>query len=167
VSELVLRDACRDDDAFLWLMLTHAASMRAGAEAAVAEAQADAYLRTYVEGWGAPGDLGVIAERGGEPIGAVWIRYGAGLKAGAERAPRVAELATAMAPAHRGGGAGTAMLDALVARARAGDAHDVIVLSVRDGNPAVRLYERAGFVTERAVENRVGGVSYAMRLALR
>ena len=44
---------------------------------------------------------------------------------------------------------------------------DAVVLSVRDGNPAVRLYERHGFVTERRIENRAGGVSLAMRRELR
>lgn len=162
-----LRDATPDDIDFLWLMLTHAASMDPPGAAAIPAARADDYLRTYVEGWGQAGDLGVIACSTDAPIGACWIRPTAGLAPGATRAPRVAELATATIAEHRGTGAGTAMLDALIARARAAGALDAIVLSVRDSNPALRLYQRAGFTATRTVTNRVGGVSFAMQLDLR
>ncbi|HVK78467.1 MAG TPA: N-acetyltransferase [Kofleriaceae bacterium] len=131
---------------------------------AVAEAMTDAYLRTYVDAWGLPGDLGVIAERGGAPVGAAWVRLVAGKRGPDPADAAVPELATATLPSDRGGGAGTAMLRRLIDRARG--AYPAIVLSVRDGNPAVRLYERAGFRTERTIENRVGGVSFVMRLDL-
>lgn len=60
---------------------------------------------------------------------------------------------------------GTRLLAELVASARG--LYPAILLSVREGNPAVRLYERVGFVAERTVVNRVGGVSLVMRLSLR
>ncbi len=44
--------------------------------------------------------------------------------------------------------------------------YPALALSVREGNPAVRLYERFGFVEERRVVNRVGGASLVMRLPL-
>lgn len=165
--DLTIRDAGPDDAGFLWLMLTHAASMSPPGAAAVELARADPYLATYVEGWGQPGDLGVVAVHAGEPVGAAWIRLIAGVKPGAERGPGIAELATATVAEHRGRGAGTRLLTALVERARRDRAFDAIVLSVRDGNPAIRLYERTGFTVVETVENRVGGVSYAMRLPLR
>ena len=52
----------------------------------------------------------------------------------------------------------------LVERARG--THPAIVLSVRRENPALHLYQRFGFFIERELDNRVGGVSYAMRLDL-
>jgi ribosomal protein S18 acetylase RimI-like enzyme len=42
-----------------------------------------------------------------------------------------------------------------------------IALSVRDTNPAKRLYERFGFVTVAEIINRVGGRSSVMTIALR
>ena len=41
-----------------------------------------------------------------------------------------------------------------------------LALSVRDTNPSVRLYERAGFVVERTIINRVGSTSFTMRRPL-
>jgi ribosomal protein S18 acetylase RimI-like enzyme len=149
------------DAAFLWEMLTHAASMvPPGTPTAIALAQADPYLRTYVDGWGRPDDLGVIArDAGGAAIGAAWLRAGLIV---AE--PRVPELATATVPAHRGHGVGTAMMNALFPHAAR--RFDAIILSVRATNPALRFYERLGFGRERTLTNRVGGVSFVMRRAL-
>ena len=67
-------------------------------------------------------------------------------------------------PTLGGGGAGGLLLEALIAAA--GDRYPAIMLSVREGNAAVRLYERFGFATERRVVNRVGGVSLVMRRPL-
>jgi ribosomal protein S18 acetylase RimI-like enzyme len=40
--------------------------------------------------------------------------------------------------------------------------HPAIVLSVREANPARRLYERMGFAVVDIAVNRVGGSSYVM-----
>jgi len=157
-----VRAADGADAAFLWIMLTYAASMQPGGEDSVAAAQADPYLRTYVEGWVRPGDVGVVACADGadaRPLGAAWVRPGLQL---AE--PGAPELATAVLPGARGLGLGTAMMRALFARA-AGSAR-AIVLSVREENPALHFYERLGFARGRSVRNRVGGVSFVMRRAL-
>jgi ribosomal protein S18 acetylase RimI-like enzyme len=127
----------------------------------VAAAQADPYLRTYVEGWGRSDDLGVVA-RGRDdhaPIGAAWVR--AGLIVAEPRAP---ELATAVAPAHRGRGVGAALMNELLRLASG--RFDTVLLSVRAENPALRFYQRFGFRCEREVTNRVGGVSWVMRRLL-
>jgi len=152
-----------DDVPFLWEMLTYAASMAPGGAASVADAQADPYLRTYVEGWGRPDDLGVIARIGGGTnaagatrIGAAWVR--AGLIVAQPRAP---ELATAIVPAQRGRGIGALMMDQLFRHAAG--RYDAVTLSVRASNPALRFYERLGFGRTREVTNRVGGVSFVMR----
>jgi len=65
-----------EDEPTLWLMLTFAASMSEGAESAIRSAKRDAYLRSYVEGWGRdPDDLGLVARDGsGAPVGAAWVR---------------------------------------------------------------------------------------------
>jgi ribosomal protein S18 acetylase RimI-like enzyme len=160
-----VRIAGDEDVPFLWVMLTYATTMSPGGVVSVPDAMADPYLRTYVEGWGRPDDLGVVAidaragGEPGEPIGAAWLRAGLIV---AE--PGVPELATAVVPAHRGRGVGAAMMGELARRATG--RFPAILLSVREANPAVRLYERLGFRREREVRNRVGGVSFVMRLDL-
>lgn len=160
-----IRSAAAEDEAFLWEMLTHAASMPdAGSAAAIASAQVDPNLYGYVRGWGREGDLGVIAE-GAERLGAAWVRAGRPGHAGGSTEPAdEAELAIATSAAARRRGLGTAMLEDLIARARV--RYRAMVLSVREGNPAIRVYERCGFVVEREIVNRVGTRSLAMRLPL-
>lgn len=161
-GELVLRPATSGDEAFLYRMLAFAASMDDSDES-VRAARDDSTLHPYVAGFGREGDLGLIAERRGLPVGAAWLRVG-------EPSPSkvwtrdVPELAIATLPEVRGRGVGEALLAALIERARS--RHRAIALSVREGNPAVRLYERFGFVVERRIVNRVGTTSLAMRLDL-
>lgn len=102
-------------------------------------------LRRYVNGWGRPGDDGIIAiATDGEAIGAAWLR----LWSGDERGygfidTRTPELSVAVRPEARGGGIGTELLRRLLQRADA--SYDRVSLSVSVVNPAVRLYERLGF----------------------
>jgi ribosomal protein S18 acetylase RimI-like enzyme len=157
-----MRPAVAADAPLLWRMLTFAASM-AGTAADEDLAREDPDLRPYVEGFGRAGDLGVVALVAGASAGAAWLRLAppgppSPSKVWTAEEP---ELAIAVEPALRGRGTGAALLASLfeVAAGR----YPAVGLSVREGNPAVRLYERLGFVTERRVTNRVGGVSVVMR----
>jgi ribosomal protein S18 acetylase RimI-like enzyme len=124
----------------------------------------DPYLAKYAKGWGRTGDLGVGAfEQGnGEAVGAAWLR----LLIGADRGDgyindETPELAVGVIPAHRGRGAGTELLRLLMDAAR--PRVPGITLTVRSGNPAIRLYERFGFrVLPGELTNRVGGQSVKM-----
>ncbi len=164
-----LREATSDDEAFLWKMLTYAASMTPGGLASVDAAQRDDGLPWYVAGWTRrAGDLGVLAiGEDGSPVGAAWVRL---LDSGDHRkehkvaTAEVPELAIGVEPTHRGRGIGAMLLDAIVERARG--RYPALALSVRETNPSVRLYERTGFVVEEAVVNRVGGRSLVMRRVL-
>ena len=97
----------------------------------------------YVDGWGRAGDFGVIAEG---DVGAAWIRlftdddHGYGFVAA-----EVPKLSIGVSLDALGRGVGTALLAELLARAEAAG-HRSISLSVETDNPAVRLYERCGFV---------------------
>jgi GNAT superfamily N-acetyltransferase len=103
----------------------------------------------YVDGWGRPGDLGVIADG---DLGAAWIRvfteedHGYGFVA-----PDVPELSIGVSPGARGRGVGTSLLSELLVAAREAG-HPSMSLSVDPDNPAVRLYERSGFVRVGQVE---------------
>jgi len=162
VVEVELRAAGVDDEPFLWRMLLEAA--HAGDEVDGPDAlKSMPELARYVDGWGRPGDIGVIATRQGEPVGAAWLRLLVGDEAAYgyvdERTP---ELAIAVDPALTGQGIGGALLARLLLDA--GGRFAAVSLSVRRDNDARRLYERFGFrpVDGTEVDNRAGGTSITM-----
>ena len=153
------------DEAFLWQMLFYAAHMHEEAGKTVADAQQNADLAKYVTNWGRPGDLGFIAEVRAtrEPVGAGWVRLYVGEdKAYSPTSDDTPELAMAVPPAYIGRGIGTLLLQRLITAAR--PHYPALALNVRADNPALRLYERFGFVVVNELVNRVGGRSYDMRL---
>jgi ribosomal protein S18 acetylase RimI-like enzyme len=162
-----IRPATPADEPFLWEMLFYAANMAEDGATSGAEARTHPYLAKYVRGWGRPSDLGVVAVDDAEqPLGAAWVR----LLAGAEKNypaidDGVPELAIAVLPLHIGRGLGGRLLARLLEDAR--PAHPAVALSVRESNPARRLYERLGFVVVETITNRVGGRSYVMLKNLR
>ena len=117
-------------------------------------------LARYVEDWGRPGDLGVVAEGVGdaktrtsfmqklEPpltVGAAWLReFSADSPGYGWVGPGVPELSIALLPEWRGRGIGSRLLIRLLEMAKEMGI-TAISLSVSEGNPARRLYERAGF----------------------
>lgn len=135
--------------------------------AAPADVRLNPDLQRYVAGWGRHGDIGVIAEADGDIAGAAWLR----LFAESDRDDpafidaRTPELAVAVLPGLDGRGTGTRLLTTLFDLAR--PIHPAVVLTVREANPAVRLYERLGFATTGRITNRVGTESIKMVLRLR
>jgi ribosomal protein S18 acetylase RimI-like enzyme len=101
----------------------------------------------YVTGWMRPGDAGVMAIDGSVPAGAAWWRHFSSVGPGyGYVADDVPELGMAVLEPFRRRGAASALLDALIARARA-EGLRAVSLSVEDGNDVARLlYERRGFV---------------------
>jgi len=100
----------------------------------------------YVKAWGRRGDTAVIAIDKGFPVGAAWYRLFASERPGYgfvdEATP---ELAIAVVPSARGKGAGSALLDSLLGRARE-DGYPAISLSVDPQNAAaIELYAKHGF----------------------
>ena len=122
-------------------------------------------LAIYAEGWGRAGDLGLAAIKldNAEVLGAAWLRLwtpkdkGFGFVDNA-----IPELAMAVLPRYRDQGIGTQILSQILEAAQADFL--AISLNVRADNPAVRLYQRAGFVKVEGSEiiNRTGSVSYNM-----
>ena len=103
-------------------------------------------LSIFHEGWGRPGDTGLVAELDDAPVGVVFYRrfteaeHGEGFVDDA-----TPELAIAVADGHRGRGIGAALLEAIHERARS-DGLERLSLSVDEDNPARRLYARLGYV---------------------
>jgi ribosomal protein S18 acetylase RimI-like enzyme len=138
---VVIRRGGAQDIRFLRDMLHHAYYWK---ERAPGEGAGP--VRLYVKGWGRPGDTALVALDDGFPVGAAWYRLFSPRSPGYgfvdERTP---ELAIAVVPSARGRGIGKALLEALLARARAAG-HQAISLSVDKLNDgAIRLYEQHGF----------------------
>lgn len=142
-----VREATAEDTTALWAACSEAANWRGDAQFTREQLMSDPKLSHYVEGWPRLGDFGVIAETGhGESIGAAWCRTFAADDAGyGFVAADVPELTIGVLPGHRGKGAGTALMTALIALGRSRGVQG-ISLSVEDGNRALALYERLGFV---------------------
>ena len=152
--EIMLREATREDEPFLWEALYHALYTPPGRPAPDRAIVRLPEIARYVAGWGREGDLGVVASEVGQPVGAAWLRVWRGKDKGYgyidDDTP---ELSIAMLPAWRGQGIGSRLMAALLGRARGKFAG--VSLSVTISNPAARLYERHGFV----IVSRSGGAA--------
>ena len=103
-------------------------------------------VRRWTEGWGRPGDAGVVAWDGGERVGAAWCRFQDEAIVRDDQGVAPAEIAIAVVPSRRSRGVGGDLLAALD-QAAVERGHQALCLTVSPMNPAVRLYERAGFET--------------------
>lgn len=107
----------------------------------------DPSLSCYIDAFGSGAcDHALVAVLSdGTVAGAVWTRL---LADQAPFASNVPTLAIAVLPAHRGQGIGTALLHAML-RTLARHGWQRVALSVQKANPALRLYQRAGFTIVR------------------
>ena len=138
------------DNFFLRDLLAEILTPPGGVKPSVDEVMAQPQAASFVEGWGRPGDHGVIAESVMEPIGAAWYRVfdeddpAAGFEGG-----KTPELLVAVDRAHRGRGVGTMLVKALVDKAR-DERNEAIGLTVPSMNlPAVSVFRACGFNTTR------------------
>ncbi|MGH9901626.1 MAG: GNAT family N-acetyltransferase, partial [Pyrinomonadaceae bacterium] len=145
----VIRQLSPADQQLLWEMLYQSLHVPEGESPFPREVVSEREIAKYVEGWGRAGDMGFVAvdSRGGEPVGAIWLRLLAGDEKGYGYVDdETPELGMAVLPEHRGRGVGSNLLRRLLDSA--GAVYSSVCLSVSAGNPALRLYERMGF--ERA-----------------
>ena len=141
-----IRPAIASDAGFLADMLVEAVNWstewRPKSRARILSAPNTAH---YVAGWPRDTDLGVVAEAGGQPVGAAWLRFlpetdpGYGFVAA-----DVPELTIGVVAGWRGRGVGRALLRALASQARACGIPR-ISLSVERKNYAHRLYLAEGY----------------------
>ncbi len=167
IDPLLVRSVRDDDVAFLWEMLFRASWSHLDSNATVEGLATHPELARYVTAWGRQGDHGVVAEDAKVRVGAAWVRLFSGedVRAREHVADDVPELAIAVLEGREGRGVGDAMLRALLEVL--GERYPAIALSVRESNPAVRLYRRHGFEIIDEIENRVGSRSLKMLRRLR
>ena len=129
------RKGSAGDVPFMRSMLAHAYAWRVNAF------EAEIPLSRYVDNWGRPGDLAVIAHETGNRVGAAWLRVFRQSEPGYgfvdENTP---ELSIAVVPSRRRHGLGQELMDALLAAARAAG-HGIGPL--RDLDPPVDDRRRA------------------------
>lgn len=142
-----LRPLTALDEPFLWEMLYQAIYVPEGQPLPDRSVLAEPDLTCYVANWGQrPGDLGFagLDPQTRQPVGAVWLRLFSASEPGygfiAEEIP---ELSIAILLGWRGQGLGTQLIQA--ALRKAATSYTAVSLSVSEGNPAARLYQRSGF----------------------
>lgn len=161
-----LRAVEPNESELVFSFLTIAARMEEAKEP-IQKALVDPGLTAYWRRWGRPGDRGLVAvERASRlPVSCAWVRRHTAMdQAYGFVSEDVPELSTGTIDGFRGMGIGTRTLTELIHLCR----HDTpgISLSVRETNPAVRLYDRLGFRLVPGSEklNRVGTRSFKMLL---
>jgi len=133
----------------LWEMLYLVIYIPPGVQPPGREIVREPDLAHYVQGWGRAGDLGFYAMQAAQPVGAAWLRlWRPGDRGYGWVDDQTPELTLAVVPGLRGQGIGSRLLEHLLAAARS--QYEAVSLSVTAANPALRLYQRAGF-------RRVGG----------
>lgn len=137
---LTIRPISLADEPFLWEMLYQALFVPEGEPPFPRNIVQQPELRQYVQDWGQPDDIGLLALMNDEPVGAVWIRRSKAYGFVDEDTP---ELSLAVLPEYRGQGIGTKLMNELFALLQT--RYAALSLSVARENPALRLYERLGF----------------------
>lgn len=151
----------------LWQMLFEAAAAepeirKMGREIALSLPR----IRKYVEGWGREGDLAVVAsEASGRPLGAAWFRLFPAEDSGygfvGEDIP---EVTIGVIEDARRRGIGGQLLEKIIEMARS-EGYRALSLSVESESPAVKLYEKHGFIRQGPSEQRPTSFTMLLELA--
>ena len=157
--DFTLREIKKNDQDFLFEMLYQSIYVDPDSPPPDREIIDVPKIRKYVENWGKEDDSGFIAIdiKTGERIGAIWLRFfnfqNKGYGYINENIP---EIGIAVDYDKRGKGIGSALLHKLLNNLK--ESISSISLSVEPKNPAVKLYEKIGFV-----EYCAAGTSVIMR----
>lgn len=161
---MIIRKLERRDREFLYDMCYEAVYVPEGQEKGSREKiLSDKNILKYVEDFGdMKGDRGYIAlDEDGKPFGAAWYRlFDIEHKGYGFINENIPELSTAVEEGQRGKGIGRKLLEILIEEAGK-EGYPAISLSVDPDNPALKLYERLGFI-----KVGISGTSWTMKLDL-
>ena len=131
---------------FLYEMLYEAIFITAGQKQPPRSILQDPALSKYLADWGKDEfDIALVLEDRGQLIGAIWGRlFTLGNKGFGFVDEQTPELGMAIRAAYRNRGLGSQLLDQIAEKYRLLGIKS-LSLSVDKANPAVRLYQRAGF----------------------
>jgi ribosomal protein S18 acetylase RimI-like enzyme len=102
-------------------------------------------VAAYIEEWGKPDDVCLVAVKGQRLVGAVWTRIIAGEVRGCGNIDaHTPEFSISVLPECRGRGIGELLMRQVLELLRE-RGYPQASLSVQNSNPALRLYERLGF----------------------
>jgi ribosomal protein S18 acetylase RimI-like enzyme len=142
--DIEFRPLQASDESFLWEMLYLALYVPPGKPLFPRAILREPDIACYVQGWGRPGDWGLMAKVGEMDAGAIWLRQWSGEERGyGYVSPAIPELSIALLPEFRNMGLGTRMLNTVILMAQ--ERFPGLSLSVVATSPARRLYERLGF----------------------
>ena len=145
--ELEFRPLGREDQARIWDWLHIALWDPPPATLRPREVLDHPGVRVYAEDWGKPGDVGIVVRVGRADAGACWMRSlpaGVGLAYVDERTP---QLGIALSPPFQRKGLGEPLMRAALHAARE-HGYERVSLTVHPENPAIKLYERCGFMKQ-------------------
>ncbi|MDZ5471250.1 GNAT family N-acetyltransferase [Bacillus sp. 31A1R] len=121
----------------------------------------DSNMAKYIQDWGREGDIALIATEHNKAVGAIWVRlFTDDYKTYGYVDSQTPIISMAVSSAYRGLGVGNTLLIELKKLVKEKGYH-ALSLSVDPNNPALRLYERHGFV-----KVGVDGTSWDMKVTL-
>ena len=144
MKNVSFRPIISSDEPFLWEMLYLALYVPEGEPPFPREILHEPDIACYVQGWGRPGDWGLLAHDGERPVGAIWLRQWPGEEKGYGYVnPAIPEFSIALLLKYRNMGFGTRMIKAVISMAQ--EQYTGVSLSVVESSPARQLYERLRF----------------------
>lgn len=158
IKEPEIRPIAERDYRLLDEFLYHAIFVPEGVEPPVREIIRRPEIFVYIDGFGRDGDRGVVAHVDGDVVGAAWTRI---ISAYGYIDGSTPELAISVLPAWRGRGIGSRMMERLFELLSDGGWQRTS-LSVQKDNPALRFYERHGYVITDARTDGAGHEDFLM-----
>jgi GNAT superfamily N-acetyltransferase len=144
-GDVTVRQATSDDVEFVQEMLYQAANRPGDEWPTLEESLQEPRNVRFWRDFGRAGDLGVIAERDGQPIAAAWIRFFHDDELSPIDDPGVAVLAIGVVESERGRRVGSMLMSQLVELARRAGVRAISLTTGLFNETALRLYEAHGF----------------------